>query len=81
LTLTFILFPVAVATGRLALAASALIGIAAIASLVSAPTREIADQSPSQVYESLPGAYARPVLHVVLRTVPFILVGIFRPQF
>jgi uncharacterized protein len=76
LTLTFMLFPFAVAAARVALAAAALVGVTAIASLISVPTRQMAAQIPPRQCESLPNAYARSVLHVALRTVPFILVGI-----
>ena len=76
LALTFILFPGPVAAGRVALTAAALIGIAGISTRISVPMGEIADQIPSHEHQSLPAAYARSVLHVLLRTVPFILVGI-----
>lgn len=76
LVLTFMLFPVAAAAGRVALAAAALIGVTVVGSLISVPTKETADQSPSHGDQSFPAAYARSVLHVVLRTVPLILAGI-----
>ena len=76
LALTFMLFPGTVAAGRVALTAAALIGIATMSTLMFVTVGEIADQIPSHEYQSLPAAYARSVLHVLLRTVPFILVGI-----
>src|SRR5215471_4092383 len=48
LALTFILFPLSVAAGRLALTAAALVGIAGIATLVSGPTTEILEQPTSR---------------------------------
>jgi uncharacterized membrane protein YraQ (UPF0718 family) len=76
LALTFIIFPLPVAAGRLALTAAALVGIAGIATVVSQPTTEIAEQRASREPQSLLAAYADSVLHVSLRTVPLILVGV-----
>jgi len=76
LTLTFILFPLSVATGRLALTAVALVGIAGIATLVSQKTTEIPEQRPSHEQKSLLAGYGESVVHVSLRTVPLILVGV-----
>jgi uncharacterized membrane protein YraQ (UPF0718 family) len=76
LTLTFILFPLSVATGRLALTAAALVGIAGIATLVSQTTTELCEEPRSRAQRSLLAAYADSVLHVSLRTIPLILVGI-----
>ncbi len=76
LTLTFILFPFSVAAGRLALTAAALVGIAGIATLVSQLATEIPEQRPSREQQALLAGYAESVLHVSLRTVPLILVGV-----
>jgi uncharacterized membrane protein YraQ (UPF0718 family) len=76
LTLTFILFPLSVAAGRLALTAAALVGIAGIATLVSQPTTEILEERSLPKQQSLLAGYAESVLHVSLRTVPLILMGV-----
>jgi len=76
LALTFILFPLSVAAGRLALTAAALVGIAGIGTLVSHATTETPEQHPSREQQSLLAGYAESVLHVSLRTVPLILVGV-----
>lgn len=76
LVLTFILFPLAVAAGRLALTAAALVGIAAIATLVSQPTTEIPERRDSRDQQSLLAGYGESVVHVSLRTVPLIFVGV-----
>jgi len=76
LTLTFILFSLSVAAGRLALTVAALVGIAGIGTLVSRPTTETPEQRPSREQQSLFAGYAESVLHVSLRTVPLILVGV-----
>lgn len=76
LTLTFMLFPIGVAIGRVTLAAVALIGIASIARRVSSPLEVATDQPLPDRYESLAIAYLRSVVHVALRTTPLILVGI-----
>lgn len=76
LALTFILFPLSVAAGRLALTAVAVIGIAAIGALVPEPTTVILEPHQSGERQSLLAAYAKSVLHVCLRTVPLILVAV-----
>jgi uncharacterized protein len=76
LALTFILFPVSVAAGRLALTAAALIGIAGIGALFSRSTTEIHEQRHSGEQLSLLADYGKSVLHVSLRTVPLILVAV-----
>ncbi len=76
LALTFILFPLPVAAGRLALTAAALVGIAGIATLVSQPATKIAERRASREQQSLLAGYAKSVLHVSLRTVPLILIGV-----
>jgi len=76
LALTFILFPVSVAAGRLALTTVALIGVAGIGKLVSEPTKEIREHSHSREQQSVLAAYVDSVMHVGLRTVPLILVGV-----
>src|SRR5262249_52427467 len=76
LALTFILFPVSVAAGRLALTAAVLVGIAGIATLMSKPTTEIPEEPHAREQHSLLAAYADSLMHVSLRTVPLILVGI-----
>lgn len=76
LALTFILFPVSVALGRVALTALALVGVAGIGTLVSARTAEIPELSHSDERHSMLGAFADSLLHVGLRTVPIIFVSI-----
>ena len=76
LALTFILFPLSVAAGRLALTTAALIGVAGIGTLFSGPTTEIPEQGHSREQQSLLTAYGKSVLHVSLRTVPLILVAV-----
>jgi uncharacterized membrane protein YraQ (UPF0718 family) len=76
LVLTFILFPFTVAAGRIALAAAALFGIAAIATLVSQPTTEMLEPRDSRDQQSFLASYGESILHVSLPTVPFILVGV-----
>jgi hypothetical protein len=76
LALTIILFPLSVAAGRLALTAAALVGIAGIGTLVPHATTETSEQHPSREQQSLLAGYAESVLHVSLRTVPLILVGV-----
>src|SRR5215831_10739731 len=76
LALTFILFPVSVAAGRLALTAVALMGIAAIGRVVSGPTTVIPEQHQSGQQQSLLADYAKSVLHVSLRTVPLMFVAV-----
>lgn len=77
LALTFILFPLSVATGRLALTIAALVGVAGIGAVIVAPMRKTLEQNRSQrEQQSLPVAYIDSVLHVALRTVPLILIGI-----
>jgi len=76
LALTFILFPLSVAAGRLALTGAVFVGIAGIATLASQPTTAILEQRASREQKSLLAGYAESVLHVSLRTVPLIVVGV-----
>jgi uncharacterized protein len=75
LALTFTLFPVSVAAVRLALTMVLLIGIAGVCTLLSGPQTETPEQrQPPE--QSFLAAYSDSVLHVGLRTVPLIFVGI-----
>jgi uncharacterized membrane protein YraQ (UPF0718 family) len=65
-----------VAAGRLALTAAALVGIAGLATVVSQPTTEIPEQRASREQQPLLAGYAESVVHVSLRTVPLILMGV-----
>jgi uncharacterized protein len=76
LALTFILFSLSVAAGRLALTTASLVGVAGIATFVSSPTAEITEPPNSREQQSLLAAYAGSVLHVGLRTVPLILASV-----
>jgi uncharacterized membrane protein YraQ (UPF0718 family) len=76
LALTFMLFPVSVAAVRLALTMVLLIGIAGICTLLSGPKTETPEQRQPLEQQSFLAAYSDSVLHVGLRTVPLIFVGI-----
>jgi len=77
LALTFILFPIAVTAVRLALTVIAIVGVAAIAAMVAGPGKALLAPRRSEL-ESEPvlADYAYSILHVSVRTVPLVLLGV-----
>lgn len=77
LILTFMLFPMSIAAGRVAMTLIALAGIAVLGAKVSAaPLPPLREEELASKPRPLLVSYAAAVVHVTVRTVPLILAGI-----
>lgn len=75
--LTFMLFPLPIAAGRVAMTLIALAGLAVVGTRMTAsPALQLSEEELASKPQPLLGSYAAAIVHVAVRTVPLILVGI-----